>query len=468
MSDYTLYYWSVPFRGQFVRAVLAHAGKIWDEAGDGAIAKLMEGPIKKMPVPFMGPPLLIDHKRDFAIAQMPAIVLYLGETLDLLPDTPERRALTMKIVCDANDMIDEITLNGGEKMWTQKRWKEFVPRLKKWMSFWEETGRRHGLKTNSGFLLGGNKPGIADVVTATLWETMTDRFRTIGTIFKRTAPMTAALTQRMAETPPLAALAAKAREDYGDAYCGGQIEKSLRKVLRLKRRHPQEQHPVHIWRGRAVGPVCNRHHDHTERLRRFLKLSIQHRWRAGQIRAPGRGRRAGKIEHQMRYPVVRMVVQKLLLRQHVGHRAGFERRQRMLVDAVLDCGRHLGLGAACQHQFRAPDRKGKNGANGSRVVTQGPAHMRIPELRKIVIRHPAALHGANEAVAAFDRRVVAVRRQHQYRCLIRDGRRRGTFRQGDLVGASHHVPIDRRHRRIGRGVGLCRACQNGAESCRRP
>lgn len=27
MSDYTLYYWSLPFRGQFVRAVLAYAAK---------------------------------------------------------------------------------------------------------------------------------------------------------------------------------------------------------------------------------------------------------------------------------------------------------------------------------------------------------------------------------------------------------------------------------------------------------
>lgn len=231
MSDYTLYYWSVPFRGQFVRAVLAHAGKTWDEAGDGAISKLMEGPVKKMPVPFMGPPLLIDHRADFAIAEMPAIVLYLGETLDLLPATPELRALTMKIVCDANDVIDEITLQRGMQMWTEKRWEEFVPRLKKWMSFWEETGRRHGLKADSGFLLGGDTPGIADIVTATLWSTMTDRFKKIGTILKRTAPLTAALSQRIAALPPLADLAAKAREDYGDSYCGGKIEVSLRKVL---------------------------------------------------------------------------------------------------------------------------------------------------------------------------------------------------------------------------------------------
>ncbi|MEI9905722.1 MAG: hypothetical protein WDN06_18665 [Asticcacaulis sp.] len=27
MADYTLIYWPVPFRGQFIRAILGHAGK---------------------------------------------------------------------------------------------------------------------------------------------------------------------------------------------------------------------------------------------------------------------------------------------------------------------------------------------------------------------------------------------------------------------------------------------------------
>lgn len=231
MADYELYYWSVPFRGQFVRAVLAYAGKTWTEAGDEAISRLMEGPVSRMPVPFMGPPLLIDKKADFAIAQMPAIVLYLGETLELMPATPALRALTLKIVNDANDVIDEITLDGGREMWTDKRWRDFTPRLEKWMSLWEETGRRHGLKAASGFLLGGAEPGIADVVTAVLWSTTTDRFPKIETILKEAAPKTAALTRRVAGLPPLAALAAKAQSDYGNAYCGGQIEASLRKVL---------------------------------------------------------------------------------------------------------------------------------------------------------------------------------------------------------------------------------------------
>ena len=231
MADYELYYWSVPFRGHFVSAVLAFAGKSWTEAGDSAISALMAGAVRDMPVPFMGPPLLVDTKTGFAISETVTIVLYLGATLGLLPATAALRAMTIKVVADANDVIDEITLDGGREMWTQKRWHAFVPRLQKWMSLWEETGRRHGLNADSGFLLGGEAPGIADVVTATLWSTMTDRFETIAALLDDTAPMTAALSRRIAALPALVELATTARRDYGDAYCGGQIEASLRKVV---------------------------------------------------------------------------------------------------------------------------------------------------------------------------------------------------------------------------------------------
>jgi glutathione S-transferase len=231
MSDYDLYYWSVPFRGQFVRALLAYAGKTWTEAGDAATAELMSAAVKDMPVPFMGPPVLIDRKANFAIAEMPAIVLYLGETLLPPPTDSALGALAMKVVNDANDVIDELTLNGGQEMWTEERWRGFAPRLKKWMWLWEETGRRHGMTAKSGFLLGGDAPGVADIVTATLWSTMAARFGTIETILLETAPMTAALTGRIANLSPMADLEAKARRDYGDAYCGGQIEASLRQVL---------------------------------------------------------------------------------------------------------------------------------------------------------------------------------------------------------------------------------------------
>ena len=231
MADYELYYWSVPFRGQFVRAVLAYASKIWTEPGDASITRLKDGPVADMPVPFMGPPLLVDNTTGAAIAQMPAIVFYLGETLNLMPSDPALHALTMKIVCDANDVLDELTLDGGQLMWTPERWQDFVPRLKKWMGFWEETGRRHGLDSDGGFLLGGTEPGIADVVSATLWSTIADRFPAVGAILDETAPVTATLVNRVAALPTLARLADIAKQDYGDTWSGGQIEASLRTVL---------------------------------------------------------------------------------------------------------------------------------------------------------------------------------------------------------------------------------------------
>lgn len=231
MADYELFYWSVPFRGQFVRALLAFAGKSWSEAGDEKIGRLMEGAIEDMPVPFMGPPVLVDNHANVAVAEMPAIIFYLGETLNLMPDTPHRRAMVMKIVNDANDVIDEITLNGGDHMWTEERWQEFKPRLAKWMRIWEDTGRRNGLTQNAGFMLGGSAVGIADVVTATLWTTMTERFGKIRALFEETAPMTEALCRRVSALPSLSAFAETTRKQYGDEYAGGQIGASMTKVL---------------------------------------------------------------------------------------------------------------------------------------------------------------------------------------------------------------------------------------------
>jgi glutathione S-transferase len=231
MSDYTLYYWPLPFRGQFVRALLAIAGRSWTEVDDETISDLMSGATSETPIPFMGPPVLVESVSGFAISQMPAILLYLGETLDLLPSALGLRALSMKVVCDANDVLDEVTLNGGRAMWTSESWREFEPRLTKWMELWEDLGRRHNLKEDSGFLLGGDEVGISDVVTATLWSTMSDRLPRIAALLQETAPLTAALAKRVAALPPLVELAAQARRDYGDAWCGGKIEESLRSSL---------------------------------------------------------------------------------------------------------------------------------------------------------------------------------------------------------------------------------------------
>ncbi|MDE1148938.1 MAG: glutathione S-transferase [Azospirillaceae bacterium] len=230
MSDYTLYYWPVPFRGEFIRAILAHAGKRWDEPDVDALTQAMEAAPTDQPVPFMGPPVLVDRANGFTVSEMPAIALYLGETLSLVPDTAEGRAMTVKITADANDVIDEITLDGGREMWTPESWAKFQPRLKRWMAIWEAGALAHGVTKDGGFLLDGGAIGVADIITATLWSTLRRVLPGTGTLLDAEAPLVANLSRRVWTTPALAAWDRESVRLYGDSYCAGQIEKSLKKV----------------------------------------------------------------------------------------------------------------------------------------------------------------------------------------------------------------------------------------------
>ncbi|WP_177185068.1 hypothetical protein [Sphingobium sp. YR768] len=44
------------------------------------------------------------------------------------------------------------------------------------MAIWEATGTRHGLMKDTGYLIGTDSAGVADIVTSTLWTTMAERF----------------------------------------------------------------------------------------------------------------------------------------------------------------------------------------------------------------------------------------------------------------------------------------------------
>lgn len=231
MADYTLHYWPIPFRGQFIRAVLAHAGATWEETGAGETARVKDLAVARQPVAHMAPPMLVDHAAGIALAQMPAILAYLGARHGLMPGDPGRDALTHKVVADANDVLDEVTLNGGQEMWDADRWAVFQPRLRRWMAIFEETGTRHGLTPQGGTILGTGAPGLADLVSSTLWFTMTDKLPALSGVLEDAAPAVAAHARRLAETPALAAMRAETDAAWGDVYCGGQIEKSLRAVL---------------------------------------------------------------------------------------------------------------------------------------------------------------------------------------------------------------------------------------------
>ncbi|MGR3312550.1 hypothetical protein [Roseovarius indicus] len=232
MANYTLYYWPLPFRGQFIRAVLAHAGATWDEPGVDAITDAMSKDIADQPVPFMAPPLLTDHDAGVSLAQMPAVLSYLGTKLALIPQDPKLAALTHKIVADANDVLDEVTRFGGRSMWTREEWDAFTgDRLPRWAQIFEATGRAHGLNADSGHMLGTSEPGLADLVTATLWFTMTEKLQELSELVGANAPHVAALSQRIMSTDALAAMRDDTDARFGHAWCGGLIEASIREML---------------------------------------------------------------------------------------------------------------------------------------------------------------------------------------------------------------------------------------------
>lgn len=231
MPEYTLYYWPVPFRGQFIRAVLAHVHATWHEAGTEDISALMGSPPEEQPVPHMGPPVLTDHANELSLAQTPAILCYLGRKHRLIPDDPALDALTTKIVSDANDVLYEMTLHNGAQMWTQAAWNAYCPRLRRWMKIFEATGRRYGLTARSGYFLGTDRLSLADLTVHVLWGTMTAKLRPLRPMLEETAPVVAGLSDRIAALPEQRALRSQSDADYGDGWCSGQIEASLRSVL---------------------------------------------------------------------------------------------------------------------------------------------------------------------------------------------------------------------------------------------
>ncbi|MEL6648405.1 MAG: glutathione S-transferase [Pseudomonadota bacterium] len=232
MADYTLYYWPIPFRGEFIRAVLSLAGQSFDEPGLEEVTALKLLPPEDQPAAFMAPPILIDHGQDLTLAQMPAILTYLGAKHDLMPESPCDIARTGKVIGDINDVLDELTVFGGRSMWTLGEWESFVEdRLPRWMAIFEKTLKAQGVSGQDGYLFGRSQPGLGDVSMAVLWGVMASKLPALGTMLGAVAPTVAAFSNRVLSTPELAKLRARSDLRFGEVYCGGQIEASIRDML---------------------------------------------------------------------------------------------------------------------------------------------------------------------------------------------------------------------------------------------
>ena len=230
--SYKLYYWSVPFRGNFIRLLLEDANAEYSEATSEEIVDWKSMSAEEQPLPAMAPPFLHDLNSDIFLAQMPAIVMYLSEKLEYLPKDVFKSAICLKLILDSNDVLAEITNQNGSVMWEYDKWKQFRKRrLKRWFEIFEQTGQRFGLNSDSGYMLGGNQISTADITTYALWGTMVRCLPQLSVDFDRHAPCVFALCQRIANRPNVQELLESQSQSYGDMYCGGQIEKSIRSML---------------------------------------------------------------------------------------------------------------------------------------------------------------------------------------------------------------------------------------------
>lgn len=220
--DYELHYWDLPFRGIFPELLLVEAELDYERRPPGGIY-----PDHRLErdAPGMAPPFLVDCKTGRTLSQMPAIVDFLARRHDLAPEKAWERSLMLKLTLDANDVLDEVTLRGGMKMWTQAEWDDFREyRLAEWMRLFEAVAALHEGEAMLGDF------SAADLVTLALWGTMTHALPALREDLERHAPAVAAICDRTAERPRVRAFLERQRAKDGQAWCGGQIETSLREV----------------------------------------------------------------------------------------------------------------------------------------------------------------------------------------------------------------------------------------------
>ncbi|WP_036797188.1 glutathione S-transferase [Leisingera caerulea] len=229
-ARYQLFYWPIPFRGHFIRYVLAYAGQQWEEPGFDAVAELKDRDAADQPQPFMAPPLLIDTLTGTQLSQMPAILMSLGRGRGLLTEPDQ----TLRLICDASDILFEITRFHGALMWDAASWAEFhSSRLPRWMRIHERIAIKAGVTAERGFMRGRDHPGLADLVLGALWHTMIDRLPPLRPLLHANAPVLEGLADRIAAEPPIAALIT----DWAGrqpVYCAGRIEASLLNMLNME------------------------------------------------------------------------------------------------------------------------------------------------------------------------------------------------------------------------------------------
>ena len=90
--SYTIYYWAIAIRGNFVRVLFAHAGVPYTEAPISEVIALRALPLNEQPYPSMAPPFLHDHEEDVFLSQRHPLFTTLDTSSTFSHHPTERRA----------------------------------------------------------------------------------------------------------------------------------------------------------------------------------------------------------------------------------------------------------------------------------------------------------------------------------------------------------------------------------------
>ena len=226
-ARFQLYYWPLPFRGCFVSYLFAYRGApLLEGASYEEIIELKNRHPSEQEIPFMGPPLLKDLETGRSLSQMPAIVLHVAKELDFLPDDPFAQAMCLKVLMDCNDVLMEICRYNGSIMWERAEWIRFrSERLPQWMTIFEES-------LNRG-VIGKEPVNFADIGTYALFGNMVRCLPALESDLQTHAPGIHALCRRIGAEPSLERYVRDEEQNYGNLYCGGQIEESIRNMLEM-------------------------------------------------------------------------------------------------------------------------------------------------------------------------------------------------------------------------------------------
>lgn len=237
--DYKLIYWPLPFRGSFVLSLLEYRQCRYELSPVEEVLHYKSAAIDQQSIAGMAPPLLIDYQTGRSINQMPAIVFYLAAKLDLMPENAFDQALMLKIVLDANDVLSDLTNANGTKMWQYEQWQGFrKQRLRRWLDIFSQNLASSKVQDEYVF---GHQISAADLAIFALFGTIMRCFPTLQEDIATHAPRIAALCQRILEIPSIKAWQQAQQVAMGDLYCGGQIEASIREMLKRDSDSPKPQ-----------------------------------------------------------------------------------------------------------------------------------------------------------------------------------------------------------------------------------